>query len=357
MKPFVACLLLLLLFGIILAQLFYPVPAGLANNGDFGKVIGRKNFVSVDNNGSDNFIYFVNEYYYESKFHYDSEMMTSEYTIFLVSAWAAHHFFGGTLELRQHGLLHLGLLSVGLVLAGLAICRLGTLRFALAAVIGVCVFSDIAYTAYLNSFYMDASALVGIVICLGAGLCLGLRDLPALTMAPLFCLGVLLVVTSKTQHSMLAVPALALYAALIWSDNRRSVRITALMLTLVVLGAAAAQMRSTKHDYAAKAAYNVIFHKILPVSATPAADLDWFGLPREYQKMSGMHAFLPNSPCNDPAWLDAFASKVSPKDIGLFWLQHPLRFLDAAWRDLIVSIHEVRPVNLTNVRRARAVMI
>lgn len=110
-------------------------------------------------------------------------------------------------------------------------------------------------------------------------------------------------------------------------------------------------MASAPPHYVAKAAFNTIFYKILPSSPDPAADLTWFGLPPDYIRYAGTHAFQPGGPCEDGEWLAAFRERVGPLSIATFWLRSPLRFFRAARDDINTDLPEIRPRNLGNVSR------
>lgn len=132
-------------------------------------MIARERFVSADGNGADNFIYFVRDYHFDPDFHYEAGLRSSEQWLFRLSASLAHRLFDGRLDIRLHGLLHLALICSGLAFGAAATSTLPWSVWLPVWLWAILVTGDVAYSAYLNSFYMDAAALAGIVLCLGSG--------------------------------------------------------------------------------------------------------------------------------------------------------------------------------------------
>ncbi len=338
--------------ALIFMQLFFPQAAGLANNGDFGKVIARSHFVSADNNGADNFVYFVKDYRYDPSFQYEAGLKSTEQQIFWLSSTIARLFLGGRLDIRLHGFIHLSLICVGLFFGMRAILRLTPQLQIVISIWTVLVLGDIAYTAYINSFYMDAAALAGAILCLGTGADLALRRTSGMLSLIVFGLGFALLVGSKSQHAPLAAP-LGIFCFLA-AKAQASAKFRLLSGLMVLAGFAIAgfTLTSVPFDYPAKATFNTIFLKILPMSTDPAADLPSLGLSPDYLQYVGMHAFVAGGPCDDGVWLNAFARRTGPTEVAAFWVRNPTRFLRAVHGDIVNFLPELRPKNLSNVERS-----
>src|SRR2546427_2936344 len=138
--------------AILTYQLFLPPPVGLANNGDFGKLIARFNLGAPFDN---EFRYAATKYNFDPKYHYDSGIYSSE----LLSVYAALGLNAlvsrdGNVDIRCIGALHAALFLLALYLL-LPIWRdmAPRIRILLLALI-VFVFSDAMYVAPFNSFYI-----------------------------------------------------------------------------------------------------------------------------------------------------------------------------------------------------------
>jgi hypothetical protein len=120
------------------------------------------------------------------------------------------------------------------------------------------VFTDVCYTAYLNSFYMDAAALGGLLLMAAAAVWMTAGTPPQGRAAGVFTLAALLFVTSKAQHAVwMGLPAALLIAwGVQWNRGggarRRGVR---------RVGAAGGRRHagSTDASYRGQAMFNVCF--------------------------------------------------------------------------------------------------
>src|SRR5438270_5821558 len=97
----------LILAGAILCfQLFLPPVTGLANNGDFGKLIARFNLGAPF---EDEFRYAPIKYNFDPKYHYDSGVYSSE-LMFVATALGLHALISPTssFDIRWIGAIHSG---------------------------------------------------------------------------------------------------------------------------------------------------------------------------------------------------------------------------------------------------------
>jgi len=217
----------------------------------------------------------------------------------------------------------------------------GTLCVAL-----VPVLSDVRYTSYLNSFYTDAAALLGLLILIAAGWHV-LESEQSTACLVIAAAGALLISTSKTQHAPVGVLWALALAWLVW--RRRSWKYVAAALAVVVTCSAVAVW--TPRAYSGPALFNVVFYKILPRSDQPLADSARLGVLPPEQCLIGTHAFLPGSPCNDARWLDAFTRRVTPSRLVAFFVSRPSLTARILWSDLTLEAPQMRLRNLANYQR------
>ena len=144
--------------AVLLYQLFLPPPVGLANNGDFGKLIARFNLGAPFEN---EFRYVATKYNFDPKYHYESGIYSSE----LISVYAALGLNAlvwrdGNVDIRCIGAIHAALFLLALYLLLPALRGLSNrIRILLAGLI-LFVFSDAMYVAPFNSFYIDTGAFL-----------------------------------------------------------------------------------------------------------------------------------------------------------------------------------------------------
>jgi hypothetical protein len=70
--------LVALFSGVVVFQLFIPPTIGLANNGDFSKMIGRLSLASSSLDTSEEYEYFTARWVYNRAFHWMSDDRSSE---------------------------------------------------------------------------------------------------------------------------------------------------------------------------------------------------------------------------------------------------------------------------------------
>src|SRR5579863_1119558 len=100
-------LLLLLVFaGAVCFQVLVPPVVGVANNGDFGKMIGRFDLGPEDKTVSDEFQFVTTHWIYDAQYHWVSDNVSSELIpIFcaLVLGWTHGNY---QFDLRWMGAVH-----------------------------------------------------------------------------------------------------------------------------------------------------------------------------------------------------------------------------------------------------------
>lgn len=326
-----ACLRFLepLAFGIAAAiityQLFIPPIVGLADDGDFWKIMGQVGLR-----------YPTGDVQTRAYGH-----LTVEYDI-TQPLWASGYltseipFVAGARFIEKSGLRRrvldirtLGILHSLVFCAGVALVLIAGRTWRCPARIAytflvVFFFTDVGYVAYFNSLYSATASYLFLLLLAGMVLCLaGGRRLPVLMVA--FWAAALGLVTSKPQEAALA-PLLGLLGYVMTCLGRGPGRPKSAIVLAIALCAAGALYYSRIPEYLkAEALYNDVFFELLLRSPDPTADLKELGLPDDWIRYSGTHAYLPGVPLTDPVFRRDFARLVGyPKILG-FYLRHPSR--------------------------------
>jgi hypothetical protein len=340
--------LLVLCAATLSIQLLIPPYIGLANNGDFGKVCSRFSLAPQGGWG-DNFIYFAPDYQFASKDYWKSDILSAEIALAAVPILAAQAAGSERFDIRWLGLLHclLFLAAFFALLLYLRRCR-PLIQFVLGLAV-LWILGDVAYTAYFNSFFSDTAAILGLVLAVPFALQLAAQDRPRLATLALFSLSALLLVSSKTQHGILAfLPAL--FAAVTgWRSPRT--RIAGVLAATLILLALALEIIYTPPLYSSSPLFDVIFFKLTPESPAPLQDLRQLGLPDSDLQYAGTHAYMPDAPVKDPLWAAAFIRASGTRALLGFYLRHPARALKFLWDDLHREAFQMRCANLSNFPR------
>jgi hypothetical protein len=310
--------------AIAATQLLFAPVVGLANNGDFERVMGYVGFQYMTDDRSEKyFSWIVTKFAFGPPGWFRSGLVTSETLL----AWIARLVsqpFAPLFDLRVLGAIHAALLVTGLGLLVSAAEPLGRSAQWVAAALLVFFFTDVGYVAPLNSFYSQAASLVFLLLTLGvAARSIAFRrrsPAPAL----IFFLLAALFTGSKPQEAVQGVLLAAFGLRLYWQTGRSVVRQPAAWLAAGLLAFSAWYLRATPPAISDVARYHKVFMELLPSSPDPAGDLRDLGLDPAWVSASGKIAYQPG-PFSDPAFREAFLSRFSYARLVRFYLTHPGR--------------------------------
>jgi hypothetical protein len=325
-------------------QVLLPGFIGIANNGDFGKVYG---WLCLAPRGVEtNFTHFQPDYVWSARNYWNSSYHSSESTLaYLATRIAGATHEGAAFDIRWLGALHaaLCLAAFGILLAGLR--NRGWRMQAASALVPLVAFTDVCYTAYLNSFYMDAAALCGLLLMTAAAVWMVAFTSPRAAPLCVFVLAALLFVTSKTQHAVwMGLPAALLIAwGVQWNRRWRTVAWSAAGLVLL---AGAGMLISTDGAYRGEALFNVLFYRLGPAGA----DLAPLGVAPEELRYRGMHSYMPGAPTVNRQWTEEFGRRTGFARLLAWYARHPRSTLGFLAETLKQGAPEMRPVNLGNFR-------
>ena len=305
--------------AIVSYQILVPPVVGLANNGDFGKVIGVFNLTGPieDENG-----WADSRWEFNPRKHYWAGFYSSEHLL-MAAAIAVNTVFSkdGYFDLRAIGLIHgaLFLLALGLLWTLLEEAP-RPLRLATCGAALFC-FTDVMYVSYLNSFYMDVAAWLFLSIAAMLYLrWLRWRRRPD-GMCFAFCCA--MAIASKAPHGIFGFWLAALVLAggyPLWPKQRRWTVASAASLSLL---AALWITKSAPPDYASRGVFTMAFYRILPHSKNAGRTLRDLGLDESYRRYIGMHSFSEGSPMSDDAFIERFRQRISFSGLAWFYLTHP----------------------------------
>jgi len=305
--------------AILFYQLMLPPIVGLADNGDFVKIIGRfglharvhRTYEAVDT-----------VYYFRPNEIWVGEFRSIEILLTQAAVW----FNGliskdGNFDLRCIGIVHGAtfLTAIWLFVPLLD----GASRGVRWVVYGLALFffCDMIYVNSFNSFYMDESAYLFLLLTVVLFLRVLKWHRPPDAVFLILC--TFLMVFSKTQHAPLGLwLAILLLAA---ANSLKSIRPLYWHAAAVGLVTAVGLMvwKAQPPDYSLKPLYSVTFEEILPHSRDPGATLAQLGLDDSYRFCIGKKAFVPGSGIDDPAFVQRFSRQFSFGKLAGFYVRHP----------------------------------
>ena len=335
----------------VVFQLFIPPSIGLANNGDFAKMIGRFSLAPGSLDTSEEYRYFTEHWVYDRSFQWVSDDRSSELipisAAVLTGWWFSSHRF----DIRTLGAIHAVLWIACFAAFVLLLRRLAGWRRYITGIAALFIFTDVSYIAYCNSFYTDVAAFLFLAWAVVLWLHFINSQRPSPGLFVMFVGTAILCVSSKSQHALLAIflCVLAVVAALSFEGRWRR---AAIALSLLILLAAGVTFKLMPDPEKGPAQYAVIFMSILHGSPRPLDDARELGLGPEYLRYVD---FWPRHPSGDPLanpeWRALFASRTNYGRIAQFYLRHPWRALGIVYRVLKERAGRRRPA-LGNYERA-----
>ena len=326
--------------GIIGFQILGPVPIGLADNGDFARVLGPLRLWPVGQPADPNlyFNYFVNDYVVADRV-YDVGVPSSEELIArLARGMAGIILPTGTFQLQLIGILHAAILILALFIF---LNALQTRPLWLRLVCGlllIFIWTDLEYVQQLNTAYTDAGAIVALAVVFS----IAVHCLLAANSWPWalgFALSGCFLLATKTQHGV-ALPFLVAFCLLAaFRAHRKYDRMAWLLAPVFLVAITTWMIEKTPEDYRAPPAFSVVFDKLALLSPDPKSVLADFRMSQEeFGNYIGLDAYQPGVP-TDPAFRRRIITLVTPSRLGAFYWRHP----QILRKVLLFDLHDSAP--------------
>ena len=314
----------------VLVLLYFPPIVGIADNGDFFRLMHWGKFEYPPLDPRDQYVGWITSEYVVSR----NPLIAwygfpSSGAVFVKSSAILNLFQSrDRFDIRFLGVVHaLGFaVACWLLLRGWRKAIGGPMAVPLLGLL--IIFCDIGYIAYFHSFYGEPASLIFLLAMTGAAMCLIAN--PATGALIVFHLAALCFVTAKPQNLPFAIP-IALFSVWLhgWSGQRnwRLANVSGIAVTLVCSLVIFLLIPSRMRD---ANLYNSVFSGILVNSPAPRRDLVELGLPEEFEVLKETNYF------NAPLVIDtkgesfrlSFYDRLSALVVIRFYLTHPLRSLE-----------------------------
>jgi hypothetical protein len=314
-------------------QLLLPPIVGLADNGDFERLMGRVGLQYTVQGRGDRYFRYINGRFKVGEPWWDSGVISSQ-QLLLEVALAVNRVLSkdGFLDLRVIGAVN-AVFFLGSVWLALHASR--SLSIASRAVLlglVALIFTDVGYVAYFNSIYSEPASLIFLVLALAASL-LAITSLrPSLCLLAFYSAAAALFISARAHNSTLGW-LLALWGVrLFWRWPKPSLRYWVLAAATALVAFSYWHYLATPTYIREASLYNAVFSGILRKSPSPEEDLSALGLDRRLAVLANTNAFQPGSPIRDSEFAGAFFGSVGQSSIVRFYVTHPGRLLRAAAR-------------------------
>lgn len=316
----------LILAGLLLIwQLFIPPIIGLADQGDFLRVLGPLGYAPVPKGPEHKYWYLTRTYVKDPSYREPRWEQISSEMILARIAVGANALFGNptVFDITLFGATHT-------VIFLLALARLlyVTRRLAMYPIIWavtLLILTDVGYVAYWNSLYTEPASCIWFLLVLAESI--NLCRTKEVSIGPILlwtCFSVLWV-TAKIQNAAVCIPLVAYGLATLRYDLDRKMRYATLAGVVAISLAGIVMYKTVPATTKVTALYNTVFYSILPNSQDPQADLKALGLDPAYQRYSGTLAWSPGTGVADGVLVNAIQSRVTSFGLMSFYLKRPGR--------------------------------
>ncbi|QMV42204.1 glycan biosynthesis hexose transferase WsfD [Cohnella cholangitidis] len=340
---------------LIIGLLMVPPVIGLADSGDFGRVLGVTGLSVLNPQQTYEQLYFN---YAHQQYGYGGYTLggyVSTHVILVAIAGLIGRVVNGEVfDIRILGLTYsvffVGAVALLVRNAPEAANRRNTLIVSVVLSLSLLfVFADIGYLAYFQSFFGEPYALIATLLMVASAIALASSPKPTGKLLALFIVAALAVATSKIQNAPLGL----VFALLAWrmiglrSDSmwRKQVWTGVAVLVLgsaVMILVAPDRLKNTN-------LYQSIFFGVLKDSPNVARDMEELGIPEKYAVLAGTNYFQKDTaiPQKDPVLRQEVLEKLSHKDIAMYYLRHPSRLMQKLDRAAENAMY-IRPYYLGN---------
>jgi multidrug transporter EmrE-like cation transporter len=316
---------------VVAAQLFIPPAVGVADNGDFGKIMAPAGLAYRTDSYAERYWRWAHLTFAIVKPEPFPGWYKSSETLLALAAVDLSRLLrpGKDFDIRILGLLHALLLLAFLALLAAATRELP--MGAQAAILAAAAFfyTDVGYVALFNSLYSQTASLLFLLLTIGVAALSVRRGRLEGILLPAYFGAAALFVCSKPQEfvhgPLLAFLGLVLAGAS-WRDGLRppATRLALALCAAAVVYYAAIPRREIREI----GVYHTVFMELLPASPDPGRDLDELGLDRSLLRYSGVNAYQPEAPLADPGFRARFFDRCGYGKVLGFYLRHPARSWD-----------------------------
>lgn len=309
--------------------LFVPPYIGMADNGDFFRIIyGNGLYFNVPNYDEQYLGNFVREYGIMQYFNENGSSLFSSQSLFIrLAIWINQIFINDVVfDIRIQAAIYWMLLitAVYLLVEGLTWRTPGKLGYPIAA-LAVFVFGDTGYTAYFNSFYGESIVLLMSLFAVSSVLLLCRKRYNDYVLLAVFTISMLLLTTAKQQNAPVGVLAGVAGWMLLYMRQSRSFRFIASSALVLLLVAGVATYALIPQQFVHINQYHAMTRGPLLLSDNPEETLRYFGIDEQYALLTGSIYYerYTTVDVDSPVLEDDFYDRFGFLSLLGYYLTHP----------------------------------
>lgn len=327
-------------FLITVIALFIPPYIGMADNGDYARILNGL-YVNDPTYNSQYFGYFVKTYGIFQYYNENHAGIFSTQTFFIQSAiWLSQLFHkSDTFDIRYQAGMYLVIYTAAVYLLVEALTwKMSRKLGYLVAALVVFILGDTGYTAYFNSFYGESVVLIMTVFMVAFGLLLYRKRYNDYVMLVLFVLSAMILTASKQQNAPVGIIAAIIGVFFIYIRKTSMYRLVASILLVSLLGVGVCTYVLIPKEFVNINKYHAMTRGVLMGSADPEKTLESFEIDKQFAILNKTIYYDPYTMIDVESQLleDEFYSKYGFVSILTYYIKHPRQaeqMLDLAARD------------------------
>jgi len=329
-------------------QLFVPPIVGLADQGDFGRIIGSFGYAPEDPSATIAFV--APKYVREGNTRRSGwEQPSSEY-LFVACAILLNKIVSrdGKLDIVVIGVVH-----TLAFLAAFARLLMVTRQYRVSPflwIVGLIALTDVGYVAYWNTFYAEPASCIFFLLLAAESIAICNSQLVSPAQIALWALWAILWIMAKAQNAPLGVLLSLSSVRLCWWTKDSATRQLAILGSVLIAAATLINILTIPIGVRWADAYNQMFLAILPESRNPSVELKALHLESDLAKYSGTGAWSPGSGFHEMAESGIIGRQINQVTIARFYLKHPARIWRHA-KSLLPIAFSLRPEWCGNFER------
>jgi hypothetical protein len=320
-------------FAIVCWQLFIPPVLGLADNGDFARLLVYFDLTHPPSDRDNRYFGYLDRYYVRDAaqaIQYSPRGFVSSELAFIAGPVAVDRIIGKkSLDVIELGVVHSVAFAASVYFVLFASRAFAGKMRTIGVILGSIVFTDIAYIAYFNSFYGESATLIFFLIIAACAYASMAAERSRIAWLGAYFVAVTVFLLAKYQNIAL-LPVFLFFGGLVvkrWGEIKH---FQAYFVFALAASYGGYMYFISSPDAVNDAVlYNSVFNGILVDSPTPGDDLAALGFPRELARYAGSTAFQPDSLRFNAQFLTKFRASMTIGKVFRFYLERPGRLFDA----------------------------
>lgn len=317
-----------ILFGIIFYSMLTPPIRGIANQGDFERMMTWIGATYQNTDDAKTHFHWVNRYFTLSSPQVGT-VISSEIPLLFLARIINTELHPEVFDLNILGILHALLFSIILSVNFYYLRKYNAAYGYLFIPFAAIVLTDIVYTAYFNSLYQEPAGMLFLFATL-AIIIKTIQEKNTNTTTVnmlLYCIFSLLLISAKAQYFILCIPIILTLYMIFYTPKRKL--LLGLLSVFITMFSFAYYFLGTPKIVKDWNIYNSVCAQVLNNTNNPERALRILRLDQKFLKYQGLYAEDKNSGINDPELQQFFTPGVFPNII-LYYIQTPKEFISLA---------------------------